>query len=694
MSHAANRLAGETSPYLLQHAHNPVQWYPWGEEALARAKVEDKPIFLSIGYAACHWCHVMERESFENEGIAEILNEHFVSIKVDREERPDLDEIYMNAVVAMTGSGGWPMSVFLTPQLQPFYGGTYYPPMDLYGRPGFATILTAVANAWRDRRSEVERSAQGMTDHLRKQLSRDATAARGSLTPALLTEAASDLHQSFDPAEGGWGGAPKFPSSGSIQVLLRAHDRSPDPSLLDMCALSLRKMAWGGMYDHLGGGFHRYSVDARWLVPHFEKMLYDNAQLAQAYLEAYQVTQDPLYRRVVEETLNYELRDMQDTSGGFHSTEDADSEGEEGKFYVWTEGEIMDALGAEAGRAFCAYYTVKPNGNFESHEPYHAGQNILHITRSLEEVAVELGMAAGQLEDTLRSTRAQLLEVRTRRVRPGLDDKILTSWNGLMIATLAQAAQVLDSSKFREAAERAARFILDAMQRDGRLLRTHRKGESRLPGYLEDYAFTANAFVDLYEATFEVEWLKHARTLADAMIQRFWDDTAGMFRHTGEEHRDVLLRVYPTYDGAEPSGNSVAALALLRLGKFLNVADYSHKALTLLETNHNAMAQAPRGYLKMLCAADFALGPVREIAIVGRADDDATRALLSVVRARFLPRKIVARAEGPMEGEASLPLLSGRTLVEGKAAAFVCENYTCKLPVTETAALEDMLRQN
>ncbi len=684
-----NRLIDETSPYLLQHAHNPVNWYPWGEEALSKAKGEQKPIFLSIGYSACHWCHVMERESFENEAVGAFLNEHFVSIKVDREERPDLDDIYMTAVTSLTGSGGWPMSVFLTPELKPFYGGTYFPPADAYGRPGFMTVLNSIASAWAEKRGQIEQSANEITDHLTRAMSTRA-AQGGELTPELTRNAAEHLKGQFDSRHGGWGGAPKFPSSGSIEVLLREYHHTQDRDLLRMATFTLDQMAYGGMYDQLGGGFHRYSVDEEWLVPHFEKMLYDNAQLAVAYTEAWQLTGKPLYRRIVREILDYEIRDMQDPLGGFHSTEDADSEGEEGKFYVWEKKEILDTLGAEAGELFCTYYAVREDGNFSSHEPYHQGKNILHVPEPPEDVAKTLDLTLDELEEKMAPLRQKLMALREQRVHPGLDDKILTSWNALLISALSRAAQVFDENRYRDAAVRAGGFLLEHMVRDGGLLRTHRHGESRLPGYLDDYAFTVSAFADLYEATFDVKWLDAASQFADEMFARFWDEDAGNFYFTSATHKNLLVRTKPTYDGAEPSGNSVAAMGLQRLAKLTGKPAYQRRAERVLESSYSLMARAPQGFLKMLCAVDFQVHPPKEVAIAGKPGSDEVAVLLTALHSRFLPNKVVALTDPDNGADAlgeRIPLLASKTKVDGKAAAYVCKDYTCCLPVTAPEAL-------
>jgi hypothetical protein len=684
-----NRLIDATSPYLLQHAHNPVDWYPWGEDAFQRAKDEDKPIFLSIGYAACHWCHVMEHESFEDDAVAVILNEHFVSIKVDREERPDIDEIYMTAVQIMTGSGGWPMSVFLTPDRKPFYGGTYYPPQDMMGRPGFKTLLRSISDAWDNRREEVMKSAEQLTQYVR-QSQEMRTGSEGDIAAELLQAAVADLRATYDSINGGWGSAPKFPSSPSIELLLRQHVHTDDSDLREMATHTLTEMYRGGIYDHLGGGFHRYSVDAEWLVPHFEKMLYDNAQLSEVYLDAYQATGDPLYARVVREILDYEIRDMQDEGGAFHSTEDADSEGKEGIFYTWRRDEILEHLGEEDGALFCTYYSVMPDGNFSSHESYHAGLNILHITKDPGTIAKEAGISIDELESRIATCQDKLMKVREQRIRPGLDDKILASWNGLIIGSLAQAYAILGEDRYRDAAVRAAEFVLGDMTRDSVLLRSHRKGESRIPGYLDDYAFLATGLIDLYEATFDVRWLNEADRLAGGMIEQFWDEDGGGFYFTRADQNDLLTRTKPTYDGAEPSGNSMAAWALARLAKLTDNRDYAQKAERILRINRANMESTPRGFLKMLCVADFHLSPTREIAIAGSPDSETVEAYLDALHGKFIPNKVVALIDPAAENSAleeRVPLLAAKKLVNGQPAVYVCENYACKQPVTTPEAL-------
>ena len=689
-----NRLAAETSPYLLQHAHNPVDWYPWGEEALSRARKENKPIFLSIGYSACHWCHVMERESFEDPEIAKVLNTHFISIKVDREERPDLDEIYMTAVQMMTGSGGWPLNVFLTPDLKPFFGGTYFPPEDRYGRPAFKKVLERIAEVWGGNPDEVLRNAEELTRAIRDNAESGALPA-GALDASVLAKAVAELEQAFDSRWGGFGGAPKFPPSGAIAVLLRQYRHTREAKLLEMAKLTLDRMAYGGMYDQLGGGFHRYSTDRHWLAPHFEKMLYDNALLAQVYLEAWQVTGKELYRRVATEILDYVRRDMTDRRGGFHSAEDADSEGVEGKFYVWSPDQVETVLGKEDGVFFCEYYGVTEGGNFEGH-------SILNVPREPSAFAHEKGVSPKEMEERLARLRHELRKARAGRVRPGRDDKVLAAWNGMMVSAFARGYQVLSEERFLKAAETAADFVLANMVRDGLLLRTYHgldneqeAGVSKLPAYLDDYAEMANGLLDLYEATFDLRWLEAADDLSRRMVAEFWDEKNAGFFYTSAAHKNLLVRTKPFYDGAVPSGNSTATLVLLRLSKLLDNAGYYQKAEAALTATRDMMSAQPRAYLNLLCAADFYLHPTREIAIVGRRDAADTQRFLELIHGRFIPNKIIALAapDGPGAGATGkqIPLLSGKTMLSGKATVYVCENYACKQPVTDAAALKRIL---
>jgi uncharacterized protein YyaL (SSP411 family) len=685
-----NRLIDETSPYLLQHAHNPVDWYPWGEEALARARSEDKPIFLSIGYSACHWCHVMERESFEDGQTAELMNQFFVNIKVDREERPDLDAIYMDAVQAMTGQGGWPMSVFLTPQGQPFYGGTYFPPTPRYNMPSFPQLLQSVAEAYQQRRQQVIGQAERLTNALQRsaQIGVQST----DLTFALLKEATDSLLQYFDNEEGGFGSQPKFPQPMTLDFCLAESVRTSDLDTLYMAELTLEKMAHGGIYDQLGGGFHRYSVDAIWLTPHFEKMLYDNAQLLRTYLHAWQLTGRPLYRRIVDETIDYVLREMRAPGGGFYSTQDADSEGHEGKFFVWELREIEQILGTEAAEVFASYYGVSEQGNFE-------GTNILSVVREVASVAQQLGLSVAEVEQSLTDSRRKLFVEREKRIKPARDEKILTEWNGLMIHALAECGAVLQRADATQAALDAASFVLSQMsQPDGKLYRTYKaasagepanRGQARLNAYLEDYAALARALIALYEATFDLRWLGEATRLVQVMIDQFADQQRGGFFQTGIDHEQLVVRRKDFVDNAIPSGNALAAETLLRLSVLLDQPDYRATAAAICTAVKEAMARQPTGFGRMLGVLNALLTPSQEIAIVGEPDDPATRALLAEVRKRYLPNTVLA-LKSPGE-ESPLPLLARRDLVNEKPTAYVCERYVCKLPVTEAAALAKLL---
>lgn len=628
-----NRLAGETSPYLLQHAENPVDWYPWGEEAHARAKVENKPIFLSIGYAACHWCHVMEHESFEDPDIARQLNENFVCIKVDREERPDLDQVYMHAVQMIAGRGGWPMSVFLTPDLRPFYGGTYWPPRDSRGMAGFDRILQAVLEAWRDRPEQVEATATNLTESVRR-LETWAEAAPDKLNAAQLSHAAAALERSYDHQHGGFGGAPKFPHPMDLRVLLRVWQRTRRDGLLTMVTRTLDKMAAGGIYDQLGGGFHRYSVDAQWLVPHFEKMLYDNALLTSAYVEAFQSTGRDDYAKVARETLDYVLREMTGPEGNFFSTQDADSEGEEGKFYVWSRAEVNTLLGDQAER-FSYIYDVTDEGNFEA-------QNILNRPKTWEQCAKILGIPEGELRAEMAACRATLLEARNQRVWPGLDDKTLTSWNGLMIEAMAIAGAVLDEPRYVAAAARAAEFLLKAMRTaDGELAHSWRLGQARIAAYLDDYACLAAGLVALYEATFDERWILEATKLLDVVLERFVDPDGGFF-YTSDRHETLIARQKDALDSSVPSGNACAATVLGKLGRLTGDARYANAAERTLQAVTTFLDQYPTGMGQMLLALDAYLGPTTEFVLVADQEDSDTKAILKDLRRRFLPRASVA----------------------------------------------------
>lgn len=671
-----NRLGHESSPYLLQHANNPVDWYPWGPEALARAKQEQKPIFLSIGYSACHWCHVMEHESFEDDEIASFLNSHFVCIKVDREERPDLDQIYMNAVQLMTGEGGWPMSVFLTPDLQPFFGGTYWPPRPSRGRPGFLQVIGAVEDAWRNRRPQAVEQAAEMTRHLQGVGS--GSGEPGKLDQEVLVAAAVKLEQTFDFRHGGFGGSPKFPRSMDLQVLLRVWRRTRRAGLRDMVVLTLEKMARGGIYDHLAGGFARYSVDKQWLVPHFEKMLYDNALLTLAYLEAFQVTGREDFARVVRETADYILTYMTDSAGGFHSTEDADSEGEEGKFYLWTPAEIEAVLGVEAAQRFCYVYDVTDGGNFE-------GKNILNLPKTLEQCAGLRSWDLPALRQELADSRRKLLAARDQRVRPGKDDKVLVSWNALMIDALARAANVLNEPSYLEAAQRAARFVLTSMKRaDGGLWHTYRHGQAKLAAYLDDYTYLIQALISLYETSFDEAWIESAVQFAELVLQHFGDENSGGFFYTADDHEPLVARNKDYYDSSVPSGNAMAATALLRLGKLCGREDFTEAGRQTLQSGSGLLRQFPNAAGQMLLALDFALGPTPEMVLLAGRNWQEAQELLREFNRGFQPNRVLAfRGTYPVSHHGSPldRLFEGKQGREAEPVMFLCEDYTCQAPI-------------
>ncbi len=679
----ANRLAQETSPYLLQHKDNPVDWYPWGEEALERAKEEGKPILLSVGYSACHWCHVMERESFEDEATAQIMNQHFVNIKVDREERPDIDSIYMSATQAMIRHGGWPMTVFMTPDGAPFYAGTYFPPVPSRGMPSFKQLLLSLADAYENRSDEVLRSAENVREYLREATS--ASIPQTEISEELLTHAANALAGQVDNRFGGFNSAPKFPQAMNLEVLLRHHKRTGDRAALSGVELTLRQMANGGIYDQLGGGFARYSVDEYWLVPHFEKMLYDNALLARLYLEAYQATGEDFYRRIAEETLDYVARDMTAPEGGFYSAEDADSEGEEGKFYVWTPAEIEDTLDPDEARIATRYWDVTEGGNFE-------GKNILNVPRPPEAVAAEFDISAQELWTRILDIRQKLLAERAKRVRPGRDEKVLAAWNGLMLRAFAFAARVLDREDYRRIAEANASFLLEKLEDDGRLRRSYKDGRARFNGYLEDYACVADGLVALYEATFETRWLAEAVELVDAINELFWDAGRGIFYDTAADHEELVTRPRDYYDNASPSGTSVAVDVLLKLAVLLDRDDYRTRAEAVIEDLSGAIARIPGGFGRLLSTLDFHLSTPYEIVVIGDPDAPDARALLGAVYSDYLPNKVVAgRSESDEEAARLVPLLADRPKRDGKATAYVCVQYACQNPTTDPAELRTQL---
>ena len=676
-----NRLAGETSPYLLQHQHNPVDWYPWGPEALARAQAEDKPIFLSIGYAACHWCHVMAHESFEDPGTAALMNQLFVNVKVDREERPDLDSIYMNAVVALTGSGGWPMSVFLTPEQVPFYGGTYFPPRPAHGLAAFQQVLHGVADAWQNRRDEVRAGAQDVLNHIRQAELVSQLPGGQPLSAGTLEAAAQELWRQFDWRHHGWGGGPKFPQPMAMEFLLRQHALTGQANPLDLVVKAARSMARGGLYDQLGGGFHRYATDAAWMVPHCEKMLYDNAQLARVYLHLWQVTGDPEFRRVVEETLDYVLREMTDPAGGFYSTQDADSEGHEGKFFVWAAADIDQVLGAEAA-LFKEAYGVTLRGNFE-------GQSILFVAATGDELATRHTIPEAEMRRRLDASRRALFERRAQRVAPGRDDKILAAWNGLMLAALAEAARVLGREDYRQAARANGDFILSGLRAaDGALFRSWRNGQARLTAYLEDYADAAEGLLALYEATFESRYYVAACAWVDYALAHFADPNGG-FYDTPDQHERLVTRPKDVQDNATPSGSGMLATVLLRLAAFSGETRYAAAAEAILGSLQPVLAQHPTAFAQSLVALSFALSRPREIALVGDPAAPDTQALLAVVNGAYRPFQVLSLGH---PGEApSVPLLADREALSGQATAYVCFSMACQLPVTEPAALAAQL---
>ncbi len=661
-----NRLAQETSPYLLQHADNPVDWYPWGDEAFERAKTEDKPILLSVGSAACHWCHVMEHESFEDAETARLMNERFVCVKVDREERPDVDGLYMDAVVAMTGHGGWPMTVFLTPEGKPFWGGTYFPPEPRLNMPSFRQVLTALAELWQDRRGDVGDQAERLTDAIRQAGERAPSSE--PLTTALLTNAVSALRGHFDRNHGGFGGAPKFPPASTLEFLLRMHHGRGSHDALAMTRLTLDRMAAGGMYDHLGGGFHRYSVDAVWLVPHFEKMLYDNALLASAYLHAAVVTGDDDYRRVVCETLDYLVRDMRLPEGGFASAQDADTQGVEGLTYVWTPEEIRAVLDADEAEAVIRRYGVTDEGNFE-------GRSIPHLADETVAVSAE--------------ARRRLLGERMRREQPLRDDKALAAWNGLALAAFAEAGRRLDRPDYVEVARSLADFLLTTLSDERRrLLRTYRAGVAKIDAYLEDYANVANGLLELYVATGELRWLEESRRLAALAVELFADEVRGGFFVTAADGDELVARRKELDDNPTPSGNSMLAFVLLRLARLYGDAEFERRAVGVFRLARPMVERAPAAVGQLLCALDLHFSPSREVALVGPPDDPATEDLRRAALSGFEPNTVFAFASGADDPAAArVPLLTGKDVVDGRPAAYVCENFACRAPVTDAAEL-------
>ncbi len=679
----SNRLIHETSPYLLQHAHNPVDWHPWGNEAFQKAKRENKPVLLSIGYSACHWCHVMERESFENEQIAALMNDLFISIKVDREERPDLDEIYMNAVQLLTGRGGWPMTMFLTPDGKPFYGGTYFPPEDRQGMPGFPKILLGVSQAYRERSADVEKSVGEILAALQRMS--ETHQSNKDFSPDIIASSCEKISRAYDSDNGGLGQAPKFPNAGVYELFLRHFHHSKNERYLEMIVHTLTKMARGGIYDHLGGGFHRYSVDAKWLVPHFEKMLYDNAQLLAIYAHAYAITGKTLFKSVVEETAHYLLREMFQAGGGFYSTQDADSEGEEGKFFVWTTDEINRLLGTEAGEVFCRIYDVSEQVNFEE-------KNILHPILTIEQASKYFGKEKSVIETLVAEAKTKLFTEREKRSKPFRDEKIITAWNGLALSGLAAAIKIADDKAFITAATQTSEFIFDKMFRDGFLLHTYKDGQAKLLGYLDDYAFLAVGLLDIYETLLDRAFLDRALQLNEIMLREFWDEEEGGFYYTGKSQEQLISRAKPIFDASIPSGNAMATQLLLRLHHITGQDDYRARAEKVLRSYYDVMENQPFGFAHMLCAVDQYLNPPKEIIVVGNADDPRTKALLAEVHRIYLPNRVLQLVGAEQALEDISPLLRGKTQLNGQPTAYLCQNFTCSAPVTNPAELKSLLQ--
>ena len=684
-----NRLQYESSPYLLQHADNPVDWYPWGEEAFRIAREREKPVLLSVGYSACHWCHVMAHESFEDEATAAMMNALFVNIKVDREERPDVDDIYMQAVQAIAGQGGWPMTVFLLPDGRPFYGGTYYPRVPRGGMPSFTQLMQAIYDAYRNQGELLEKQADNLHQSLKRDVLGIGRVDDSGLTAELLDEATQRLKANIDQENGGFGTAPKFPNPISLEFLLRQHARTGDEEALRSVTLSLQKMAQGGIYDQIGGGFARYSVDAYWLVPHFEKMLYDNAQLSRLYLHAWQISGEEFYKTIAEETYDYVLREMQDAEGGFYSATDADSEGEEGKFFVWTIGELDEALEPlldelpNASEIAIATFGMSEVGNFE-------GSNIMHLPESLQRAADFLEMEKLEFDAALVAIKHRLYAMRSQRIPPSLDDKILTSWNGMMLASLAEAARVLKRDDYLQAAQRAGEFLLNNMINErGRLYRTHKDGRSKLNAYLEDYANLIDAFLELYQSTFDDYWFVQARQLADAALAHFAAE-AGGFYDTSDDHEVLIVRPRNLQDNVTPSGNAMIAKQLLRLAAYTGDSRYDESGRTVLKLLTDAMRQYPQAFAESLNATDILVNGLFEVAIVGDRSTVAMAEILEELRQPFRPNLITAHAPLDVQEHATIPLLSHRVMRAGQPTVYVCRNFACRMPVTtaaETAVL-------
>ena len=689
-----NRLVFEKSPYLLQHARNPVDWYPWGEEAFQKARQEDKPVFLSIGYSTCHWCHVMEHESFEDEEVAALMNKHFISVKVDREERPDIDDVYMTVTQALTGSGGWPMTVVMTPDKKPFFAGTYFPKSGGFGRPGMVELAPKLSEAWEKERDKILASAEQITNALAQQ----ATAPPGEeLTESVLTSAYGTLNSRFDQDRGGFGKAPKFPVPHNLSFLLRYWKRTGEANALSMTEKTLKEMRLGGIYDHIGFGFHRYSTDSEWLLPHFEKMLYDQALLAIAYIESFQATGKQEYAQVAREIFTYVLRDMTSEEGGFYSAEDADSEGEEGKFYVWKPEEIKEILGKDDGDLFNKIYHIQKGGNFvEQAKGHKTGDNIPHLKKTLSEIADDLKIPENELAVKLNDMRNKLFNERKKRIHPLKDDKILTDWNGLMIAAFSKGAQALNEPEYLAAAKKAADFILSKLRtKEGRLLKRYRQGDAGLPAHLEDYAFLTWGLIDLYEATFQGTYLQAAVELHNKMIAHFWDDKNGGLFMVADDGEQLLVRNKAIYDGAIPSGNSVAALNSIRLARMTAKTDYETQCKKIMTAFSETVNSYPSGHSQLLIALDFAIGPANEIVFCGKMGTTSSKDMLSAIYNKFIPNKVLLfkdKSTSPDLITEIAPFTKAmKPLDSEKTTAYVCQNFSCKLPTTEIATMLDSL---
>jgi uncharacterized protein len=691
-SRRPNRLISEKSPYLLQHAYNPVEWYPWGPEAFEAAVKEDKPVFLSVGYSTCHWCHVMEKESFEDENVAVLMNDTFISVKVDREERPDIDNIYMKICNIMTGSGGWPLTIVMSPDKRPFFAGTYLPRESRYGRVGMLDLTPRIKEMWNARRVDLLKLSDEITSALRG----NESFSGNEIEESTLDAAYEELNRRFDRLYGGFGSAPKFPTPQNLLFLLRYWKRTRKPEALRMVEQTLKAMRLGGIYDHVGYGFHRYSTDEKWLLPHFEKMLYDQALLSIAYIEAYLATGKAEYRDTASEVIEYVLRDMRGPEGGFYSAEDADSEGEEGKFYLWTPEQVSELLGTSEAELFLNVFNVKKGGNFTDQVTNETpGTNILYLEKSPEELAADLNIPGQELRINIKAGLQKLFTVREKRIYPYKDDKILTDWNGLMISALSRAAQAFNEPHYADAAEKAASFILDRLRTsEGRLLHRYRDGEAALPAHVDDYAFLISGLLDLYEAVFDVRYLETALELNRYFLRHFWDEEQGGFYFTADDTEEILVRKKEIYDGAVPSGNSVAMMNLIRLGKMTGDSALEEKALAISRTFSAAVGEYPAGYTQLLLAVDFALGPSYEVIVAGDSGHNDTREMLNAVRSRFVPNKVVLLR--PVEQE--LPeidrishFIKSYGKPDGKALAYVCRDRNCQLPTDDPAKVQKLL---